>query len=86
MWPDPAEGIRERLDDLLKEVKKPHWSVTPSFWLLVASVIISIIALILAFLGLPQVQKSEKQQSLVSKSQNSQATKVDLLKAPEKSP
>ena len=56
MWPDPAEGIRERLDDLLKEVKKPHWSVTPSFWLLVASVIISVAALVVAVFGLPQAK------------------------------
>jgi cytoskeletal protein RodZ len=57
MFPDPASGIRERLDELLKEVKKPHWSVTPSFWLLVTSVVISIAALVVATRGLPQEQK-----------------------------
>ena len=56
MFPDPASGIRERLDELLKEVKKPHWSVTPSFWLLVTSVVISIVALVVAIRGLPQEQ------------------------------
>jgi hypothetical protein len=57
MWPDPASGIRERLDELLKEAKKPHWSVTPAFWLLVTSVVISIVALVVAIRGLPQEQK-----------------------------
>lgn len=80
MWPDPASGIRERLDELLIEVKRPHWSVTPSFWLLVTSVVISVAALVVAVRGLPQEQKpaaespqsAQSQSSVAGNSSNSQ--------------
>lgn len=48
---------REREDvrhaQLLAEIRKPHWSVTPSFYLLVISVILTAAALFVAFKGLP---------------------------------
>ncbi len=75
MWPDPASGIRERLDELLIEVKRPHWSVTPSFWLLVFSVVISVVALVVAVRGLPQEQKPVAESHQSAKSQSSVAGK-----------
>jgi hypothetical protein len=39
----------------IKRASKPHWSVMPSFWLLVATVVLTALAIVVA--GLPQVQK-----------------------------
>jgi len=36
---------------------KPHWSTVPSFWLLVTSVVLSLVAIVVAVFGLPQVQQ-----------------------------
>jgi hypothetical protein len=55
MFPDPEQGTKKLLIEILTEVKKSHWSVMPSFWLLVLSVIISLVGV---FLSLPKEQKS----------------------------
>ena len=36
---------------------KPHWSTVPSFWLLVTSVVLALIAAVAGVLALPQVQQ-----------------------------
>ena len=41
----------------IEKASHPHWSVTPSFWLLVTSVLLSLTAIVLAALALPPVQK-----------------------------
>lgn len=47
----------QRHAELIYEIKRPHWSVTPSFYLLVASVLLTAVALGVAFVGLPQSQQ-----------------------------
>ncbi len=47
----------ELMTRTIKQASKPHWSVMPSFWLLVATVVLTALALVVAFVGLPQVQK-----------------------------
>jgi hypothetical protein len=42
-----VDVIRQEIHDL--EDAEPHWSVKPAFWLLVTSVVIALIALILAW-------------------------------------
>jgi len=41
----------------IERAGKPHWSTVPSFWLLVISVFLSIVAIVVAFFALPQVQQ-----------------------------
>jgi hypothetical protein len=41
---------------LLSEIRHPHWSVTPSFYLLVVSVLLATAALVVALAGLPPRQ------------------------------
>jgi hypothetical protein len=36
---------------------RPHWRTVPSFWLLLTSVVLSLAALAVALLSLPQVQQ-----------------------------
>ncbi len=36
---------------------KPHWSVVPSFWLLVLTAALALIAAVAAVLALPQIQR-----------------------------
>ena len=48
----------ERHAELLDEVRTPHWSITPSFVLLVITSVLSLVAVVLAALALPQVQQS----------------------------
>ena len=43
--------------ELLAEIQRPHWSVTPTFWLLIAALVTSLLALAASVFGLPQVQK-----------------------------
>jgi hypothetical protein len=45
------------IQDQLAKLRQPHWSVIPSFWLLIFTVAISFLSLGVAILGLPQVQK-----------------------------
>jgi hypothetical protein len=59
-WLHSIDEAKEktRHAELLAEIKRPHWSVTPSFYLLVVSVLLSTAALVVAFIGLPQSQQS----------------------------
>lgn len=41
----------------IDRASKPHWSTVPSFWLLVISVVLSLSALAVAVVALPQVQQ-----------------------------
>lgn len=41
----------------IERASKPHWSAAPSFWLLVTSVFLSLVAIAVAVFALPQVQK-----------------------------
>lgn len=41
----------------LLAASKPHWSVVPSFWLLVVTASLALIAAVAAVLALPQVQR-----------------------------
>jgi hypothetical protein len=41
----------------IERASQPHWSTVPSFWLLVTTVVLSISALIVAVIALPQVQQ-----------------------------
>jgi hypothetical protein len=41
----------------IQRASKPHWSTVPSFWLLVTSVVFSLVAIVVAVLSLPQVQQ-----------------------------
>ena len=43
---------------LLHEIQTPHWSVTPSFVLLVVTSLLSLVAMVLSALALPQVQQA----------------------------
>ena len=47
-----------RHSELLREVRTPHWSVAPSFGLLVVTAVLSLAAVVLAALALPQVQQA----------------------------
>ena len=51
-----ANGEVSKHKELLREIKTPHWSVTPSFVLLVITLLLSLAAVVLAALALPQVQ------------------------------
>lgn len=42
----------ELLTRTIKTASKPHWSVIPSFWLLVTTVVLTALALLMAFVGL----------------------------------
>ncbi len=41
----------------IKQASQPHWSVKPSFWLLVITVILTALTLLATIFSLPQVQK-----------------------------
>jgi hypothetical protein len=41
----------------LAAASKPHWSVVPAFWLIVATAILALVAAAAAVLALPQVQQ-----------------------------
>lgn len=41
----------------IERAGKPHWSTVPSFWLLVTSVVLSLVAIVVAVFALPQVQQ-----------------------------
>lgn len=41
----------------IERAGKPHWSAVPSFWLLVTSVVLSLVAIVVAVFTLPQVQQ-----------------------------
>lgn len=41
----------------IERAGKPHWSTVPSFWLLVISVALSLLAIVVAAFALPQVQQ-----------------------------
>jgi len=41
----------------IERAGKPHWSTVPSFWLLVTSVALSLVAIVVALFALPQVQQ-----------------------------
>jgi hypothetical protein len=41
----------------LARARVPHWSVLPSFWLLVISVLLAVVAVVAGVLALPQVQQ-----------------------------
>ena len=41
--------------------RTPHWSVVPSFWLLVASLVIAITALCVAWMALPTLVVAPRQ-------------------------
>ena len=41
----------------VEKAGKPHWSTVPSFWLLVTSLILSVVAIVVSVFGLPQVQQ-----------------------------
>ena len=41
-------ALQEYTRRKLSSISKPHWSTVPSFWLLVVSVVISIVAVILS--------------------------------------
>jgi Zn-dependent protease with chaperone function len=59
----------------LAKGSKPHWSVLPSFWLLVISVALALVGAITALLSLPQVQQHAFGES-ASQSAASSAEKV----------
>jgi hypothetical protein len=40
----------------LLAASKPHWSIVPSFWLLVVTAVLALIAAVAAILALPQIQ------------------------------
>ena len=48
----------KRHSELLAEISMPHWTVVPSFRLLIGVVIISVLALVVAVAALPQVQQA----------------------------
>jgi len=50
-------AITEQQRRQIEELKNPHWSTVPSFWLLVISVILLFLTLGVILFGLPQVQK-----------------------------
>lgn len=45
----------ELLSRTLANTSRPHWSVVPSFWLLVLTTILAVIAAVAAVLALPQL-------------------------------
>ena len=47
-----------RHSELLAEISLPHWTVVPSFRLLIGTVTISVLALVVAVAALPQVQQA----------------------------
>ena len=66
--------------ELLREIRNPHWSVTPSFVLLVVTSLLSLVAVVLAALALPQVQQ------VFWPTQSAQASAPSSLPAPRNSP
>ena len=54
---------------ILEDLRKPHWSAVPAFWLLVTSVLLSFVAAVAGVLSLPQVQQflssNQKQQKAI---------------------
>lgn len=63
-WLHEIEEAREkaRHAELLAEIKKPHWSITPSFYLLVLSVLLTAVAVIVAVVALREQQSSASNQ------------------------
>jgi hypothetical protein len=57
-WLHGIEEAREkaRHTELLAEIKRPHWSVIPSFYLLVLSVLLTAAGLLVALSQRPQAQ------------------------------
>lgn len=54
----------ELLSRTLANTSKPHWSVVPSFWLLIATTIMAVVAAVAAILALPQFSAKDDQQQL----------------------
>lgn len=54
----------ELLSRTLAKTSKPHWSVVPSFWLLIATTVLAIIATAATVLALPQLSTKINQQKL----------------------
>ena len=58
MLSDRQRNVEEKRHvALLKEISLPHWTVVPSFKLLIGALIISVLALVVAVAALPQVQQ-----------------------------
>ena len=64
MVPQPLQQLitSELLTRALSRNAKPHWSVVPSFWLLVSATILALIAAAAAVLGLPYFSSSRAEQ------------------------
>jgi hypothetical protein len=54
----------ELLFRTLANTSKPHWSVVPSFWLLIATTILAVVAAVAAVLALPQLSTKDDPQQL----------------------
>ena len=54
----------ELLCRTLANTSKPHWSVVPSFWLLIATTILAVVAAVAAVLALPQLSTKDDPQQL----------------------
>lgn len=57
VYPAAAQAIAaELLRRQFERSRRPHWSVIPSFWLLVASVLVALAGLALTVVALPRPQ------------------------------
>jgi hypothetical protein len=45
---------QQRIEDRLEELKKPHWTVKPTFWIAIISAIAAIVAAYFAWRALPR--------------------------------
>jgi UPF0716 family protein affecting phage T7 exclusion len=59
MIPLPLQQLitSELLARGLAKASKPHWSVVPSFWMLIATVLLALAGVVVAILALPQTQQ-----------------------------
>ena len=51
---DRATQRHEEIHKQLMELKKPHWSITPTFWLTLICAIAAIMACVLTWLAWPK--------------------------------
>jgi len=71
----------------IERAGKPHWSTVPSFLLLVISVVLSLVALVVAVIALPQVQQHVSAISTQPQTPSlDQSMQTDLLPASQNSP
>jgi hypothetical protein len=84
--PQPLQQLitSELLARGLAKASKPHWSVVPSFWMLIATVLLTLVGAVAAILALPQAQKMIQPSRTASTPASLAAKSPQTSRTPEK--